>query len=217
MTNLLERCGHVVRFIKTDNVSVFKSGGGVAERRDAARSRAAILDAARELVPGPGELRLSAVARRAGVGQGTLYRHFATRDDLLRALYDDEIDELVALAGRLLEEHPPDVALERWFAQLAAYARVKLGVMAVVEASVWRDISAQTPGKLGEALGVLLEAGRQQGVLRSDLDPRDVILLSWFLAHVEAEEWADRVPRLLDVLLAGMRSDRSPCIRSPVR
>lgn len=178
----------------------------MTERKDAARSRAAILDAARGLVAEPGELRLSAVARRAGVGQGTLYRHFATRDDLLRALYDDEIDELVAHAGRLLERHPPDVALERWFAQLASYARVKLGVMAVVEASVWRDISAQTPGKLGQALGMLLEAGRQRGLLRGDIDARDVILLSWFLAHVEAEEWEDRVPRLLDVLLDGMRS-----------
>ncbi|MBZ5738626.1 TetR/AcrR family transcriptional regulator [Nocardioides mangrovi] len=183
----------------------------MGERKDAARSRAAILAAARDLVAGPaaarpGELRLSTVAREAGVGQATLYRHFATREDLLRALYDDEIDDLVAHADRLLEEYPPDVALERWFAQLAAYARVKLGVMAVVEASVWRDISARTPGKLGQALGVLLEAGRTQGVLRGDLDPRDVILLSWFLAHVEEEEWAARVPRLLDVLLDGMRS-----------
>lgn len=178
----------------------------MTERKDAARSRTAILEAARALVAESGEVRLSAVARRAGVGQGTLYRHFSTRDDLLRALYDEEIDDLVALASRLLEEHAPDVALERWFAQLASYARIKLGVMAVVEASVWQGISAQTPGKLGAALGVLLTAGREQGVLRADLDARDVILLSWFLAHVEAAEWDDRVPRLLDVLLDGMRS-----------
>ncbi|MBJ7338871.1 helix-turn-helix domain-containing protein [Mycolicibacterium sp.] len=99
-------------------------------RSDAARNRAVIIDAARALVAEPGELRLSAVARRAGVGQATLYRHFATRDDLVRALYDREIDELVVLAHALLEEYPPDDALRRWFTQLAAYARVKLGVIA---------------------------------------------------------------------------------------
>ena len=177
----------------------------MAERSDAARNRAMIVDAARELVAEPGELKLSLVARRAGVGQGTLYRHFATRDELIRALYDQEIDDLVALAHSLLGECRPDVALERWFAQLAAYARVKLGVIAAVEASVWQDISAQTPGKLAEALTALLDAGREQGVLRGDVDARDVILLSWFLAHVERDEWDERTPRLLSVLLDGLR------------
>ena len=143
----------------------------MAERSDAARNRAMIVDAARELVAEPGELKLS----------------------------------LVALAHSLLGECGPDVALERWFAQLAAYARVKLGVIAAVEASVWQDISAQTMGKLAEALTALLDAGRQQGVLRGDVDARDVILLSWFLAHVERDEWDERTPRLLSVLLDGLR------------
>ena len=176
----------------------------MSERTDAVRSRAAIIQAARDLVTEPGELKLSAVARRAGVGQGTLYRHFATRDELVRALYDAEIEELVALAYVLVDEHPPREALKLWFAQLAAYARVKLGVMAAVEASVWRDIGAQTMGKLGDALDALLRSGREAGVLRGDVDSRDVILLSWFLAHVEDDEWEQRTPRLLDVLLDGL-------------
>jgi AcrR family transcriptional regulator len=178
----------------------------VAERADAARSRAAILRAAGELVADrSGELRLSAVAKAAGVGQGTLYRHFATREELLRALYTGEIDELVSEATALVEAHPADEALRRWFDRLAAYARVKLGVMAAVEDSVWSDLHAQTPGKLGAALSTLLGAGSSSGTLRADVDPRDVVLLSWFLAHVEDAEWAARVPRLLDVLVAGLR------------
>jgi AcrR family transcriptional regulator len=176
----------------------------VAERSDAARNRATIIEAARQLIVEPGELKLSAVAKRAGLGQGTLYRHFASRDELVRALYDREIDELVALTDELLHTYSPDEALKRWFAQLAVYARVKFGVIAAVEASVWQDIGAQTLGKLGEALGVLLAAGRASGVLRGDVDSRDVILLSWFLAHVEEDEWADRTPRLLSVLLDGL-------------
>ncbi len=74
-----------------------------------------------------------------------------------------------------------------------------------VEAVVWQDISAQTMGKLAEALTALLDAGREQGVLRGDVDSRDVILLSWFLAHVERGEWDERTPRLLSVLLDGLR------------
>lgn len=180
----------------------------MSERSDVARNRAVIIEAARQLITEPGELKLSAVAKRAGVGQGTLYRHFATRDELVRALYDREIDELVDLAHALLDVHPPDEALRRWFTQLAAYARVKFGVIAAVEASVWRDIGAETPGKLGDALTALLVAGRESGVLRGDVDSRDVILLSWFLAHVEDDEWADRVPRLLDLLLDGLTATR---------
>ena len=177
----------------------------MAERSDAARNRAAIIEAARELVAEPGELKLSTVARRAGVGQGTLYRHFATCDELIRALYDSEIDDLIALAHALLAQNPHDVALQRWFHQLAAYAQVKMGVIAAVEASVWQDISAQTMGKLAEALTALLDAGRDDGALRGDVDARDVILLSWFLAHLEADEWDERAPRLLSVLLDGLR------------
>lgn len=179
-------------------------------RSDAAHNRAAILNAARALVSEPGELRLSAVAKRAGVGQGTIYRHFADRDALLRVLYEQEIDTLVDLAAVLLEQHGPDEALRRWFAQLAAYARVKGGVIDAVEDAVWTDLSSQTHGKLRSALTRLLGAGSAAGVLREDVDPRDVILLSWFLAHVEDEEWEQRVPRLLDVLLAGLRSSGVP-------
>ncbi|WP_432943312.1 TetR/AcrR family transcriptional regulator [Kribbella sp. CA-253562] len=175
-------------------------------RSDASRSRTAILEAARELIAEPGELKLSAVAKKAGVGQGTLYRHFATRDELVAALYTGEIDELVAEANRLLEHHAPVAALERWLGRLAAYAQVKRGVIEAVDSSVWAEISAQTHAKLGQALGALLAAGADAGVLRGDVEPRDVILLSWFLAHVKPEEWDDRVPRLLDVLLTGLRS-----------
>lgn len=78
-------------------------------------------------------------------------------------------------------------------------------VIAAVEASGWHDISAHTMGKLAEALIALPEAGREQGVLR-DVDPRDGILLSWFVAHVERDEWDERTPRLLSVLLDGLRA-----------
>lgn len=173
-------------------------------RRDVSRNRATLLEAARELLGEGGDLQLSAVARRAGVGQGTLYRHFPTRDALLGALYTQEIDDLVALAEELVADHAPDEALRRWLDRLASYARVKRSVMEVVDAAVWADVSAATHSKLGAALTLLLGAGASDGRLRADVDPRDVILLSWFLAHVDPDEWDARVPRLLDVLLTGL-------------
>jgi AcrR family transcriptional regulator len=179
----------------------------MAERQDAARNRAAILDAARALLSdaeADGELRLSAVAKRAGVGQGTLYRHFPDRDALVGAVYEREILALVALAHELVETHPPAEALRAWLTELASYARVKLGVMAAVDSSVWSEVSSRTPSHLAEALTALLGAGAADGSLRGDVEPRDVVLLSWFLAHVEPAEWDDRVPRLLDVLLRGL-------------
>lgn len=179
-------------------------------RRDASRNRTTILDAARELIAEPGELKLSAVAKHAGVGQATLYRHFATRDDLVAALYTGEIDELVISAHDLIDQHPPAEALMLWFDRLAAYAQVKRGVMDAVDSTTWAEISAHTHSKLTEAIDTLLGAGSRAGVLREDIDARDVILLSWFLAHVKPQEWGDRVPRLLDVLVSGIRTSRSP-------
>jgi AcrR family transcriptional regulator len=173
-------------------------------RRDVERNRAAILDAARAIAGEFEELRMSTVAKRAGVGQGTLYRHFATRDDLLAALYAEEVDDLVAAAERLTAAHPASEALRLWLARLADYARVKRGVIEVAEAALWADISAGTHGRLGTALTTLLATGAAEGVVRDDVEPRDVVLLSWFLAHVVPEEWDQRVPRLLDVLLSGL-------------
>lgn len=174
-------------------------------RSDASRSRAAIIGAARELIAEPGELKLSTIAKRAGVGQGTLYRHFASREQVVAALYEEEIDDLVASADRLLDTMSPLEALECWLGLLAAYAQVKAGVIQAVDSSVWAEISAQTRDKLGRALDALLGAGSTAGVVRGDVDARDVILMSWFLAHIKTEEWADRVPRLLDVLLNGLK------------
>ncbi|WP_235833408.1 TetR/AcrR family transcriptional regulator [Glaciibacter flavus] len=175
-------------------------------RQDASRNRAAILAAAREILSGFDDLKLSMVAQRAGIGQATLYRHFPTQDALLAAVYEAEIGELVIAADQLVREKPPLEALRSWFARLAEYVRVKRGILKVVETFVWEDMSASTMGKLGSALGTLLSAGASLEEFRHDIDPRDVILLSWFMSHVTAEEWDARVPRLLDVLVAGLQT-----------
>ncbi|MEH3156236.1 MAG: helix-turn-helix domain containing protein [Gordonia paraffinivorans] len=174
-------------------------------RSDAERNRAQILDAARALLVDGGEVSLSQVARAAGVGQGTLYRHFADRDALIGAVYTAEIDDLTELARREASGDDAVAGLRNWLTRLADYAVVKRGVMTAVSSSTWTDVSSSTHGRLGEAVSALLVAGREQGLLRSDVDARDVILMTWFLTQVTADEWGDRVPRIVDVVVNGLR------------
>src|SRR2546429_7618832 len=131
-------------------------------RADAAGNRARIIAAARTAIADAGEVKLNAIARQAGVGQGTLYRHFPTREDLLAEVYREDVDELVAAAPALLTEHEPLTALACWFDRVASYARIKRGVFAAVEAGVSQALAAHSLGPIGEAITVLLQA-RQAG------------------------------------------------------
>ena len=183
-------------------------------RADAAGNRARIIAAARAAVAGGGEVRLNAIARQAGVGQGTLYRHFPTREDLLAEVYREDVGELVAAAPALLAVHDPLTALARWLDRVADYAQVKRGVFAAVEAAVSQDLAAHSLGPIGEALTVLLDAGKADGTVRPDIDARDVILLIGYLTRLEQGEWDARSRHLLEVILDGLRS-RDPDQRPP--
>ena len=174
-------------------------------RADAAENRARIVQAARAVIASSDELRLNAIAKQAGVGQGTLYRHFPTREDLLAEVYRQDVDELVAAAPALLAEHEPVAALARWFDRVADYAQVKRGVFAAVEVAVWKDLSAHSLGPIGDALTTLLDAGKADGTIRPDVDARDVILLIGYLSRLGEAEWDARARHLLDVVLDGLR------------
>lgn len=143
--------------------------------------------------------------RHAGVGQGTLYRHFPTREDLLAEVYREDVDELVAAAPALLAEHEPLTALACWFDRVASYARIKRGVFAAVEAGVSQVLAAHSLGPIGEAITVLLDAGKADGTIRPDVDARDVILLIGYLTRLEQDEWDARARHLLQVVLDGLR------------
>jgi AcrR family transcriptional regulator len=187
----------------------------VSLRADAAGNRARIIAAARAAIASGGEVRLNAIARQAGVGQGTFYRHFPTRDDLLAEVYLDDVGELVAAAPALLAEHEPLTALARWLDRVADYAQVKRGVFAAVEAGVSQDLAAHSLGPIGEALTALLDAGKADGTVRPDVDARDVILLIGYLTRLEQSEWDARSRHLLQVVLDGLRP-RDPVKRGPV-
>lgn len=180
------------------------------KRTDAEENRARIVAVAREVVASADELKLNEVAKRAGVGQGTLYRHFPGREHLLAEVYRHEVDELVTAAPTLLAEHDPVTALARWFDHVAAYARVKHGVMAAVEVGIWRDLTTQSLGPIGDAITLMLDAGAAEGSIRRDVNAHDVITLIGFLAHLDAASSAERAHHLLAIVLDGLRSRGGP-------
>lgn len=174
-------------------------------RADAADNRARIIRAARAAIANADEVKLNAIARQAGVGQATLYRHFPTREDLLTEVYREDVDALVAAAPALLAEHEPLTALACWLDRVAGYAQVKRGVFAAVEVAVSQDLAAHSLGPIGEALTQLLDAGKADGTIRPDIEARDVILLIGYLTRLDQAEWEARARRLLQVVLDGLR------------
>ena len=174
-------------------------------RADAAQNRARIIAAAREQIVSSDDLRLNEVAKAAGVGQGTLYRHFPTREALLVEIYREDVDTLVAAAPALLAEHAPFEALAAWFRRVADYAKVKRGVFAAVTCAVQSDLSGHSLGPIGDAITTLLDAGKADGNVRDDADARDVILLIGYLTRLDETEWDARANHVLDIILDGLR------------
>src|SRR5918999_1043910 len=109
----------------------------MTKRADAIRNREKLLTAATELFAARGtDVSLDAVAKAAGVGIGTLYRHFPTRDALVEAAYRAEVEHLHEAASELLGEHPPDIALELWMERFIAYINAKKGMKGALQALV---------------------------------------------------------------------------------
>src|SRR6476469_8152149 len=175
-------------------------------RADATENRARIVAAARAEIAAGTDVKLNAIAQRAGVGQGTLYRHFPTRADLLIEFYRADGDELVATADALLAEHDPLTALHRWFDRVAEYAAVKRGVLAAVEAGTRRDLAAHSHGPIGDAVTRLLDAGRAAGTIRPDVDARDVIILIGYLSLIDPLDFTERARHLLTIIVDGLRT-----------
>jgi hypothetical protein len=134
----------------------------------------------------------------------TIADHPPTSRSLLAEVYHQDVEELVAAAPTLLQRHQPLEALALWFDRVADYAQVKRGVFAAVEVAVWRDLSAHSLGPIGDALTMLLDAGKADSTIRLDVDARDVIILISYLSRLDDTE-SDRARHLLTVILDGLQ------------
>ncbi|MFJ8752747.1 TetR/AcrR family transcriptional regulator [Streptomyces sp. NPDC102441] len=182
-------------------------------RADARRNRDRILSVARAAFSSTTEtVPLDAIAREAGVGIGTLYRHFPTREALVEALYSAELDEVVSSAPALLAELPPEAALRAWMDRYAAFFEVKRGMSATLRAG-WASGSIATPTtreRITAAIGIILAGGSRDGSLRADVTPDDVtmMLLGVFLSTA-ATDSPEKTAPLLDLVVDALRPSAS--------
>ena len=178
-------------------------------RKDARRNRDKLLAAAVELFAERGtDGSLEEVAKRAGVGIGTLYRHFPTRDALVEAAYRNEVAQLRAAADELLAELPPDRALEAWMRRFVEYGSAKRGMRDALHsiAGAGSDLFADTRGQVTEAVAVLLAAGAEAGTLRRDVEAEDVLRAMgaiWMVA--DGDDFSEQAMRVLRLVLDGLR------------
>ncbi|MET7520603.1 TetR/AcrR family transcriptional regulator [Streptomyces sp. NPDC005480] len=176
-------------------------------RADARSNRLRILDAAAEALAAPGDTSLKSIARRAGVGQGTLYRHFPTRESLVLQVYGDEVAELVKAVPTLLMTLPPAPALRAWLERLLHLGRCTPefadAIRAATGALTEQGREAHQP--LLDALSALVRANERAGTIEPGTTPDDVLLLLGPLWRIDAaEEERARAGRLLDVLMRGL-------------
>lgn len=178
-------------------------------RADARRNRERILEAAvRAFTEKGADVAIDTIAKAAGVGSATLYRHFPTREALVEAAYRNELARVCDSAVKLLADNPPDRAIRLWMDDFIDYLAAKQGMADALRAAVasGADPFAETLDKLGAALGILLHAGADAGLLRPDIDPFDVgFSLAGVALITSAPDQRERAGRLLDLLLDGLR------------
>jgi AcrR family transcriptional regulator len=178
-------------------------------RADAQLNRDRLLEAAAQAFAREGaDTSLKAIARAAGVGIGTLYRRFPTREDLIEATYRSETTRLCAGAGELLAGGEPAVALRRWMDSFVRYMLTKHGMSdALPHILAARDgLRGETRSMLRDTIATLLRAGANDGSLRDDVPAEDVMMaLGGVTLIAGAESQRDLAGRLLDLLMAGLR------------
>jgi AcrR family transcriptional regulator len=180
-----------------------------ARRADASRNRDALLWAAtRAFASSDAEPSMRAIAREAGVGIATLYRHFPTRESLVDAVYHDQVERLTVGARELLEQFPPAEAMRGWMDLFGDWLMTKHGMtdtlLAMIESG---EIAlAQTRAELLDVITGILDAGRAAGDLRADVTAEDIAasLVGIFTVVGKPEQHA-QATRLLDLLMDGLR------------
>ena len=176
------------------------------KRADARRNYEKVLTAAREAFAEGGEsIALEQIARRAGVGIGTLYRHFPNRQALLEALYVDEVEEVCRSAAEL-EDADPWEALSRWFERLIGYIATKQALASELLNYVDHDaeLFRTSRAALFDAGGPLLQRAQDAGVVRNDVDIAHVIQMVIGIAKIPAGDAAQN-QHILRVALDGLR------------
>jgi AcrR family transcriptional regulator len=181
-------------------------------RADGLRNRERVLEAAKAVFSAGGsDASLEAVAKRAGVGIGTLYRHFPTREALFEAVYRREVDQLSELAEQLKSTAAPVDALRRWLKSNVELVATKKGMIAALALAVQTssELYAYSFDRLTKAVAGLLDRAVAAGEIRADVSAEDLLraLIGMCYLH-DQPGWQSTVLRLMDVFIDGLRVQR---------
>jgi AcrR family transcriptional regulator len=181
-------------------------------RADARRNRDKLVETAAAAFAENGvETSLEDIARRAGVGIGTLYRHFPTREHLVETVYRRELESLATAASELAEKHPADVALQEWMLRFVNYMATKRGMAASLKiiANSNSTLFSEGFGRIRIAFEGLLAAAREQDLIRKDIEQTDLMhAMSSIYSIPDSPEWRASANRLIGLLMDGLRAKK---------
>jgi len=178
-------------------------------RADAQRNRERILEVAKQEFTRVGaNASLEDISKKAGVGPGTLYRHFPTREDLLVAVYRSEMEKLAAAERTFADTLPPVEALRAWLLLFVDAVETKQIIAPVLNTLVGdpKKVFEASYAQIHEALRALVKRAIKSGDIRKDLDPIDLLRAIVGVANVSASpDWRQSARRLVEILILGAR------------
>jgi AcrR family transcriptional regulator len=178
-------------------------------RADAERNRDRVLEVAKEAFTRSGpDASLDDIAKQAGVGPGTLYRHFPSREALIEAVYRTEVEKLASAERKFAETMPPIEALRAWMLLFVDYIATKKLIAAALNTLVGdpKKVFEASYNQVWEAMRALVKRAVKSGDIRKDLDPIDLLRVLIGVSSVSTSpDWQQSARRLVDILIAGSR------------
>ncbi|MGA8780135.1 MAG: TetR/AcrR family transcriptional regulator [Terracidiphilus sp.] len=188
-------------------------------RTDALRNRERILEVAKEAFTRFGaDASLDDISKQAGVGAGTLYRHFPSRDALIEAVYRSEVEKLAAAGPRFTAAMPPREALRAWMLLLVDYIAAKHIIAPALNSIVGGPLRLYEGSRnlIQGAIDELVKRAKKSGDVRRDLDASDLLRAVIGVSHVgPGSDWQQSARRLVDILITGSRPVRQAAARKP--
>jgi AcrR family transcriptional regulator len=179
-------------------------------RADAARNRERILEVAKQAFTRSGaDTSLDDIAKEAGVGPGTLYRHFPKREELLKAVYRTEVEKLAMAEQKFAETMPPIEALRAWLLLFVDAVATKQIIAPALNALVGdhKKVFEASYAQIHEAIRALVKRAVQSGDIRKDLDPMDLLRALVGVSNVASgPDWQQSARRLVDILVSGSQA-----------
>jgi AcrR family transcriptional regulator len=187
-----------------------RSSDGRKPRADAQRNRERILEVAKQAFTRSGaDTSLDDIAKQAGVGPGTLYRHFPTREELLKAVYRNELENLATAEEKFAETMPPVEALRAWLLLFVDAVAAKQIIAPALNTLVGdhKKVFEASYAQMHEAIRRLVKRAVKSGDIRKDLDPIDLLRALVGVANVASSpDWQQSARRLVDILLSGSQA-----------